>query len=74
MNMTIRGVLVVAVVAAVSGFAVITSYSIHYTKLYEGLAITRAVVEAHGGRIGVASDVVSTRFELRLPTDDVAGA
>jgi len=39
-----------------------------------GLAITRAVVEAHGGRIGVASDVVSTRFELRLPTDDVAGA
>jgi signal transduction histidine kinase len=33
-----------------------------------GLAITRAVVQAHGGHISVASDTVSTRFELRLPT------
>ena len=32
-----------------------------------GLAITRTIVTAHGGTIGAASDVESTRFELRLP-------
>jgi two-component system heavy metal sensor histidine kinase CusS len=32
-----------------------------------GLAITKAIVEAHRGRIGVASQHGVTRFEIRLP-------
>lgn len=32
-----------------------------------GLAIVRSIVEAHGGRIAVASDAAETRFTLRLP-------
>jgi len=32
-----------------------------------GLAITRSIVEAHGGRVTVTSDAVATRFTLALP-------
>ena len=32
-----------------------------------GLAITRSIIRAHGGRISVSSDSNTTRFELRLP-------
>ncbi|MBI4754156.1 MAG: heavy metal sensor histidine kinase [Betaproteobacteria bacterium] len=32
-----------------------------------GLAITRSIVEAHGGQIRVSSGTGTTRFELRLP-------
>ncbi len=32
-----------------------------------GLAITRTIVQAHGGTIGVRSDSQATRFEIRLP-------
>lgn len=39
-----------------------------------GLAIARAVVEAHGGTIGLASQPGSTRFTVRLPRADVPSA
>ncbi|MBS0511944.1 MAG: heavy metal sensor histidine kinase [Proteobacteria bacterium] len=32
-----------------------------------GLAITRSIVEAHGGRVTASSDAAATRFTLRLP-------
>ncbi|MFN2349194.1 MAG: hypothetical protein ABR558_06430 [Thioalkalivibrio sp.] len=34
-----------------------------------GLAITRSIVEAHGGRIDVACEGGFTRFSLYLPGD-----
>jgi signal transduction histidine kinase len=33
-----------------------------------GLAITKAIVEASGGSVGVASDERGTRFSIALPT------
>lgn len=32
-----------------------------------GLAITRAIVQAHGGSVSVVSDASGTVFELALP-------
>lgn len=39
-----------------------------------GLAITRAIAEAHGGSIGVESKPGSTRFSLTLPVDAIPAA
>jgi two-component system heavy metal sensor histidine kinase CusS len=33
-----------------------------------GLAITKSIVEAHGGSVHVSSEEGRTRFELRLPS------
>jgi signal transduction histidine kinase len=39
-----------------------------------GLAISRAIVEAHGGRIWLEDAAVGTRVRFRLPSDPVARA
>ena len=53
---------------------VITSYSIHYTKLYEGkgvglgLSVAYGIVQEHGGSINVKSKAgEGTTFHVKLP-------